>query len=73
MENEEVKKWDIAPELAEIFDLASLDDGAYSARWVPGGIQLVHTNDTKNVVKEYYWPEADAFQKRLLQLIMEQK
>jgi hypothetical protein len=59
------------PEVEEILDLASNDDGLYSAKWVTGGIQLVLTNDTRVIVKEHYWPEADQIATNIIKNISE--
>lgn len=59
------------PEVEEILDIASNEDGVHSAKWVPGGIQLVLTNDTRFIVKEHYWPEADQIAANILKNIAE--
>ena len=58
-------------EVEEILDLASNDDGLYSAKWVAGGIQLVLTKDTRVIIKEHYWPEADQIAANIIKNISE--
>ena len=52
-------------DIQAILDDATTVDGAYSARPIPGGVQLIETA-TATVVREAYWSEADTYFRNIL-------